>query len=119
MIIEKIKKIAGDADDSILKEILGDKIYKNVNDLYNKLKKDKKLHTLFYEDYLQEEKLNKSFVVDLLENECHIDYEKPFSDEDYHILVSEINEGYGNGDMIAYSISKITDAYIGDGFYEY
>ena len=44
-----------------------------------------------------------------------IDFKKPISEKDYEQLVCDINEGYGNGDLITHRIGKITDQYLRDG----
>lgn len=107
-------KIKKETDDNALYSLLGSVLYKNLSDLYNRLKKDE-VHELFYKDYLSGKKLDKWLVKELLENEDHIDFNNPISENDYKQLLFEINEGYGNGDLITHRIGKITDQYLRDG----
>lgn len=107
-------KITKTMDDNALYTLLGSVLYTNLSHLYNRLKKDE-IHHLFYKDYLSGEKVDKWLVKELLENEDHIDFKKPISEKDYEQLLSDINEGYGNGDLITHRIGKITDQYLRDG----
>lgn len=112
--MELYREITKDTDDNALYKLLGTVLYTNLSHLYNRLKKDE-VHRLFYSDYLSDEKLNKYFVAELLQNEDHIDFNKPISENDYEDLLNSINEGYGNGDLITHKIGMITDKYLRDG----
>jgi vacuolar-type H+-ATPase subunit C/Vma6 len=81
--------------------------------LYNRLKTDE-IHSLFYKDYLSGEKLDKWLAKEILENEDHIDFKNKISEKDYEQLLSDINEGYSNGDLTMMHIVGMTDAHIGD-----
>lgn len=112
--MELHEKITKETSDNALYTLLGSVLYTNISNLYKRLKKDE-VHRLFYKDYLSGEKVDKWFVKELLKNECHIDFTKPISEKDYEQLLFDINQGYGNGDLITHHIAKMTDAYIGDG----
>lgn|GEM_PF-6610733 len=70
---------------------------------------------MFYKDYLNDEKLNKWLIKELLENENHIDFKNQISKDDYDQLLSDINEGHSSDDFVTHSIGKITDQYLRDG----
>ena len=116
--MELYEKITKETDDNALYTLLGSVLYTNLSHLYNRLRKDE-VHRLFYKDYLSGEKVDKWLVKELLENEDHIDFTKPISEKDYEQLLFDINEGYGNGDLITHHVAKMTDAYIGDGIIKY
>ena len=92
--MELYQKITKETDNNALYTLLGSVLYTNLSHLYNRLKKDE-IHPIFYKDYLSDEKVDKWFVKELLENEDHIDFNNQISEKDYKQLLSDINEGYG------------------------
>ena len=112
--MELHEKITKETNDNALYTLLGVVLYTNLSHLYNRLKKDE-IHPIFYKDYLSGEKVDKWLVKEILENEDHIDFKNKISEKDYEQLLSDINEGYSNGDLITHRIGKITDQYLRDG----
>ena len=112
--MELHEKITKETNDNALYTLLGVVLYTNLSHLYNRLKKDE-IHPIFYKDYLSGEKVDKWLVKEILENEDHIDFNNQISEKDYEKLLSDINEGYSNGDLITHRIGKITDQYLRDG----
>lgn len=111
--MELHEKITKETDDNALYTLLGVVLYTNLSHLYNRLKKDE-IHPIFYKDYLSGEKVDKWLVKEILENEDHIDFNNQISEKDYEQLLSDINEGYSNGDLTMVHIGGMTDAHIGD-----
>lgn len=102
-------------DDTVLSTVH----YRNLSHLYNRLKQDDELHHLFKSDYLKGEELCLHFAYEVKTNEDHIDLNNPITEDDYQQLKHDINDGYGNGDLITAHIGGMTDAHIGDGIIVY
>lgn len=86
--------ITKDTTSDDFKKLLTRTELSNITDLYVRLQSDTELNSLFKNDYLSDERLDKWFVQELFRNEPKMSFEFPIEEPDFADLVANINRGY-------------------------
>ena len=79
-----------------IKKYLGEHKYNHISKIYSYIRNSNNISSIFRLDYLQEDEVDKYFIIEFLEKEKNYNLEGEFCESECDDVIFNINDGYGS-----------------------